>query len=54
MELKENNHSNHVLPGISIDKSLTENALPRAIKRIQDRIGIPEWHAHDLRRTFST
>jgi len=54
MELKENNHSKYVLPGTSVDKSLTENALPRAIKRIQDRIGIPEWHAHDLRRTFST
>ena len=26
----------------------------RAIRRIQDKIGIPEWTAHDLRRTFAT
>lgn len=33
---------------------LTENALPRAIKRIEERVGIPSWTAHDLRRTFAT
>ena len=33
---------------------MTENALARAINRIQDRIGIPHWTAHDLRRTFAT
>ncbi len=33
---------------------MTENAIPRAIKRIQDRLGIPEWTVHDLQRTFAT
>lgn len=33
---------------------MSKDALPRAIKRIQDRVGIPEWTAHDLRRTFAT
>ena len=28
--------------------------MPRAIKRIQERVGIPEWTAHDLPRTFAT
>lgn len=36
------------------NKPLDENALPRAIRRIQDKVGIPEWTAHDLRRTFAT
>ena len=43
-----------VLPGLELDKPLDENALPRAIRRIQERVGIPEWTAHDLRRTFAT
>ncbi len=43
-----------VLTGLDPNKPLDENALPRAIKRIQDRVGIPEWTAHDLRRTFAT
>ena len=29
-------------------------ALSRAINRIQERVGIPHWTAHDLRRTFCT
>ncbi len=29
-------------------------ALSRAINRIQDRVGLPHWTAHDLRRSFCT
>lgn len=29
-------------------------ALSRSINRIQDRVGIPHWTAHDLRRSFCT
>ncbi len=29
-------------------------ALSRAINRIQERVGIPHWTAHDLRRSFCT
>lgn len=54
IELKQSSDSIYVLPGIDGDTPLTENALPRAIKRIQKRVNIPEWRAHDLRRTFST
>ena len=54
MKLKSVNNSNYVLSGIKGDIPLTENALPRAIKRIEERLGIPSWTAHDLRRTFAT
>jgi integrase len=53
-QLKAIGASNCVLPGVDNQSSLTENALPRAIKRIQQRLGIPPWTAHDLRRTFAT
>ena len=35
-------------------ESLSPKALSRAINRIQERIGIPHWTAHDLRRSFCT
>ncbi|KTD64275.1 phage-related integrase [Legionella spiritensis] len=31
-----------------------DKAMPRAVIRIQERVGIPQWTAHDLRRTFAT
>lgn len=51
---KETSDSPYVIPGITNDVPLSKDALPRAIKRIQKRVGIPEWTAHDLRRTFAT
>lgn len=53
-ELKSISDSTLVLPGLMTNKPLDEGAIPRAIKRIQNKIGIPEWTAHDLRRTFAT
>lgn len=53
-ELRSLSQSQHVLTGSDRCEPLTENTLPRAIKRIQERVGIPEWTAHDLRRTFAT
>ncbi|KTD36530.1 integrase [Legionella nautarum] len=53
-ELKENSTSPFVLSGADKQTPLTENALPRAIKRIQERVGVSDWTAHDLRRTFAT
>ncbi|HAT8173103.1 TPA: tyrosine-type recombinase/integrase, partial [Legionella pneumophila] len=53
-QLKSISRSEYVLTGADYRQPLAENALPRAIKRIQDRLGIPEWTAHDLRRTFAT
>jgi integrase len=53
-ELQAVSDSSFVLPGMIENKPLEENALPRAIKRIQGKVGIPAWTAHDLRRTFAT
>ncbi|MEI6095134.1 MAG: tyrosine-type recombinase/integrase [Gammaproteobacteria bacterium] len=53
-ELKTVGDATLILPGLVKHKPLDENALPRAIRRIQDKLGIPEWTAHDLRRTFAT
>ncbi|WP_439649248.1 tyrosine-type recombinase/integrase [Legionella bononiensis] len=51
---KETSDSPYVIQGITDDVPLSKDALLRAIKRIQNRVGIPEWTAHDLRRTFAT
>lgn len=53
-ELKELSDSNYVISGVDSAKPLSDNALARAVSRNQDRIGIPHWTAHDLRRTFAT
>jgi len=52
--LKKETNSNLVIPGINDEQPLTDKAISRAINRIQDRVGIPQWTAHDLRRTFAT
>ncbi|KTC70056.1 integrase [Legionella birminghamensis] len=54
IELKETNSSPFVLPSLDDQIPLSDNAIPRAVKRIQKRVGIPEWTPHDLRRTFAT
>ena len=54
IELKKASSSHYVLSGVKANTPLTENALPRAIRRIEDRLDIPSWTAHDLRRTFAT
>lgn len=36
------------------DEPIGLKALSRAINRIQERVGIPHWTAHDLRRSFCT
>ena len=53
-ELKNHRASCYVIPGSKDDQPLTDKALPRAVNRIQERVGIPQWTAHDLRRTFAT
>jgi integrase len=53
-QFKKESDSTFVIPGITNALPMSKDALPRAIKRIQPRVGIPEWTAHDLRRTFAT
>ncbi len=53
-QLKATSDSPFVLAGLVANSPLDKNAIPRAIHRIQEKVGIPEWTAHDLRRTFAT
>lgn len=53
-EMKSEGDSQYLLPKLEDDKPIAEQALPRAVNRIQERIGIPKWTPHDCRRTFST
>lgn len=53
-ELRAASSSEYVLPGSDSSSFLSEKAISKAINRIQDRVGIPYWTAHDLRRTFAT
>lgn len=49
--------SRYCLPSFSTnedEKPFTDKAICRAVDRMQDKIGLPYWTAHDLRRTFST
>jgi integrase len=54
LELKDASHSDFVLSNVAGNAPLSVNAIPRAINRAQERIGIAQWRAHDLRRTFAT
>jgi integrase len=52
-ELLADSTSKYILSA-KAGEPLSLKALPRAINRIQDRVGIEHWTAHDLRRTFCT
>ena len=51
--LKSVSQSDFILSA-HLGEPLSPKALSRAINRIQERIGIPHWTAHDLRRSFCT
>lgn len=52
-ELQATSKSKYVL-SVKDGEPLSPKALPRAINRIQERVGIEHWTAHDLRRSFCT
>ncbi|MDR3441747.1 MAG: tyrosine-type recombinase/integrase [Legionella sp.] len=54
LELKKNNSSEYVISGLSGLSCLSDKAIPKAVNRIQERLNIPQWTPHDLRRTFAT
>lgn len=53
-QLIEKSPSQHVISNMKNNESLSDKAIAKAVKRIQDRVGIPQWTPHDLRRTFAT
>lgn len=52
-ELKADASCQYVLSAKD-NEPLSPKALSRSINRIQERVGIPHWTAHDLRRSFCT
>lgn len=54
MELYHCNMGKYVISGADGINPISDKSLPKAIIRLQERIGIPKWTAHDLRRTFAT
>ncbi len=54
MELYHCSLGEYVISGADSISPITDRAIPRAVIRLQERIGIPKWTAHDLRRTFAT
>lgn len=53
IELKEASNSHCILSGVKANMPLTENTIPRAIKLMENCLGLLSWTAHDLRRTFA-
>jgi integrase len=46
--------SQHIISNIRTGEPLSDKAIVKAVSRIQERVGIPHWTPHDLRRTFAT
>lgn len=46
--------SPYIISNIQSGEALSEKAIAKAVNRIQERVGIPQWTPHDLRRTFAT
>lgn len=54
MELYNCSIGEYVISSADGQSPLSDRALPKAVIRLQERIGIQKWTAHDLRRTFAT
>jgi len=54
LEIKQQIKSEYALPSTDGTSPLSDKSLPKAVRRIQDRLEIPQWTPHDLRRTFAT
>ncbi|PWY54615.1 integrase [Legionella qingyii] len=54
LELYHCNIGDYVISGADGINPISDRALPKAVNRLQERVGIEKWTAHDLRRTFAT
>ena len=54
LELKNTYPAEFVICGSDGRSALSDRALPKAVLRFQERLGIEQWTPHDLRRTFAT
>lgn len=49
------NAGNHVLfPGQELDKAIDRSSANLYMKKLRDKIDIPEWRTHDFRRSLVT
>ena len=53
-QLLQTKVSQYIISNIRNGEPLSEKAISKAVSRIQERVGIPHWTPHDLRRTFAT
>ena len=52
--LFEQRTSKFIISNFKNGETLSDKAIAKAVKRIQERVAIPQWTPHDLRRTFAT
>src|SRR5262249_43986354 len=43
-----------LFPGYGLDDPLKSSSVGKAVRRWREKIGMPHWTAHDLRRTVAT
>ena len=53
-QLFQEKNSRHIISNVRSGEPLSDKAIVKAVSRIQERVGIPHWTPHDLRRTFAT
>ena len=53
-ELYHCSMGDYIISGADGQSPLSDRALPKAVIRLQERIGLNKWTPHDLRRTFAT
>jgi integrase len=53
-QLLQTKVSPYIISNIRTGAPLSEKTIAKAVSRIQERVGIPHWTPHDLRRTFAT
>jgi integrase len=53
-QLFKESSSPHIISNLRSGEPLSDKAIAKAVNRIQERVGIPQWTPHDLRRTFAT
>ena len=53
-ELYHCSMGDYIISGADGHRPISDRALPKAVIRLQERIGINKWTPHDLRRTFAT
>jgi integrase len=54
VEKLQNMFNDKMFPGTSLNTSITISAANRYVRRLREKLDMPEWSSHDFRRTLST